>query len=68
MMPRPIIMLAAALAALLAAGPVLAQDPANALARLNERLVAVEANAQYSGLAAYERLQARQALDALEQA
>lgn len=67
MTPRPI-MLAAALAALLAAGPVLAQDPANALARLNERLVAVEANAQYSGLAAYERLQARQALDALARA
>jgi outer membrane protein OmpA-like peptidoglycan-associated protein len=66
-MPHPL-MLAAALGVVLVAGPALAQDRVDAVAQLNQRLVAVEASAQYTGLAAYERLQARQAIDALANA
>lgn len=66
-MPRPLI-LTAALAAVFVAGPVFAQDTADAVARLNQRLVAVDANAQLHGMAAYERLQARQAIAALAEA
>lgn len=66
-MPRSMI-LSAALAAALVAAPAVAQDQADAVARLNQRLVAVEANAQFSGLAALERLQAQQAIAALAQA
>lgn len=66
-MSRPI-MLAAVLAAAFVAFPATAQDKADAVARLNQRLVAVEGNAQYSGMAAYERLQAHQAIATLANA
>lgn len=66
-MPRPMI-LAVTMAALMA-GAALAGDATEAAAtRLNQRLVAVESNALYNGFAAYERLQARQALAALANA
>ena len=51
---------AAGLAAL--AGPVGAQE---AGADLAQRLTALEANAEFSGMAAYERLQARQSIEML---
>lgn len=65
-MPRPLML--AALSAVFVAGPAFAQDAADAAARLNQRLVAVDANAQFNGMAAYERLQARQAIAALAEA
>ncbi|TWI14285.1 OmpA family protein [Aerolutibacter ruishenii] len=66
-MTRPVL-IAMALGLTLAAGQAFAQDKADAMARLNARLVAVEADARFAGLAAYERLQAHQALDALAKA
>lgn len=53
---------------LLATGtPASAQQPPaqDNVARLNQRLVTLDADARTSGLASYERLQARQAIDAL---
>ncbi|MDQ3288196.1 MAG: OmpA family protein [Pseudomonadota bacterium] len=47
------------------AGIASAQDPE--VARLSQRLVALDADPALASLAAYERLQARQALDALAQ-
>jgi hypothetical protein len=53
--------------ALLAALPLHAADDPDVL-RLGQRLQAIDADAAASGLAPYERLQARHALDALAQA
>ena len=49
------------------AAPVLAQQPQapDNVARLNQRLVTLDADTRTSGLASYERLQARQAIEAL---
>jgi len=51
-------------AALLAGRPALAADDPDA-ARLSQRLVAIEADPALNTFSAYERLQARQAVDAL---
>lgn len=51
-------------AALLAGGPALSADDPDA-ARLSQRLVAIDADAALNTFSAYERLQARQAVDAL---
>lgn len=48
------------------AAPALAQE--DVAAALSQRLVAIDASAEYGGLAQFERLQARQAIDALLQA
>jgi len=47
------------------APPVFAQQPPDNMARLNQRLIALDSDPRTSGLASYERLQARQAIDAL---
>jgi len=46
--------------------PAFAQD--EAATPLTQRLIALDANADTAGVAAYERLQARQAVDALANA
>jgi outer membrane protein OmpA-like peptidoglycan-associated protein len=56
-----------ALVAALAAGPALAADNPDA-ARLSQRLTALDADSQLNPFAAYERLQARQAVDTLANA
>ena len=56
-----------ALAAAFAVPPARAADNPD-VARLTQRLTALDADAQLNTLAAYERLQARQAVDALAQA
>ncbi|GAB2625950.1 hypothetical protein [Novilysobacter erysipheiresistens] len=62
-------MLAAAIAvALLTAAPARAQQDESAAARLSQQLVALDADSQTASLAAYERLQARQAVEALANA
>lgn len=58
----------AVLAALLACGMTTAHAQDADVARLSQQLVALDADAELGSLAAYERLQARQALDALAQA
>ena len=57
----------ALLAALLACGMTAAHAQDADVARLSQQLVALDADAELGGLAAYERLQARQALDVLAQ-
>ena len=57
--------LAAALATALLAAPAHAQDPASQQAALVQRLQRIDLDPERNTLAAYERLQARQALDAL---
>lgn len=47
------------------APPAFAQQPPDNMARLNQRLIALDSDPRTSGLASYERLQARQAIDAL---
>lgn len=59
--------LVVAVALALPATPVLAQDE-DIAAPLAQRLVALEANPEYADVAEFERLQARQALEALRQA
>ncbi|MBA2238243.1 MAG: hypothetical protein H0W24_06030, partial [Lysobacter sp.] len=66
MKPRTTILAGLLLCGLAAAAAASAQDPE--VARLSQRLVALDADPSVAGLASYERLQARQALDALEQA
>ena len=61
-MNRVTLTLAVAVGLAAVAGPVAAQD---AGADLAQRLTALEANAEFSGMAAYERLQARQSLEML---
>ena len=56
------------LAALLACGMTTANAQDADVARLSQQLVVLDADPELGGLAAYERLQARQALDALAQA
>ena len=56
---------AAIAAALLTAAPAAAQEDEGAAARLSQQLVALDADSQTTSLAAYERLQARQAVEAL---
>ncbi len=58
-------MLAVALVAALLAGPAMAQDAAGEHARLAQRMQQIDLDPERNTLAAYERLQARQALDAL---
>jgi len=63
----------AVLATLLAAGllmaaPAHAQDDESAVAGLSQQLTALDANVETASLAAYERLQARQAIEALANA
>ncbi|MCD9027300.1 hypothetical protein LDO26_03610 [Luteimonas sp. BDR2-5] len=55
---------------LLAAMPAVAQTPADGgeAAQLQQRLRALDADPEFAGLAAYERLQARQAVAALTEA
>lgn len=57
--------IAAALAGALLAAPAMAQDPAAQQAALVQRLQRIDLDPERNTLAAYERLQARQALDAL---
>lgn len=59
---------AAIAAALLMATPAAAQEGEGAAARLSQQLVALDADSQTASLAAYERLQARQAVEALANA
>ncbi|HET6604814.1 MAG TPA: OmpA family protein [Xanthomonadaceae bacterium] len=59
---------AALLAALLAGGMTTAHAQDADVARLSQQLVALDADPELASLAAYERLQARQALEALAQA
>jgi len=63
---RPLI-LTAALAACLAAAPAVAADNPDA-ARLSQRLTALDADSTLNTFAAFERLQARQAVSTLDQA
>src|SRR5690606_27199858 len=65
MKPLPITLVLAA--ALLAAAPAHAADNPDAQ-RLSQRLQALDSDPATAGVAAYERLQARQAVQALEQA
>lgn len=53
-------------ALLLCSGSAIAQEPE--VARLSQQLIALDADPELGGLAPYERLQARQAVDALTQA
>ncbi len=66
---KSILRLQALAAALLLAttAPALAQQPATPdnVARLSQRLLTLDADARTSGLASYERLQARQAIESL---
>jgi hypothetical protein len=55
-------------AAVLVAAPASAQDDVTAAARLSQQLVALDADSGTANLAAYERLQARQAIEALANA
>lgn len=48
--------------------PAFAQQAPDNAGRLNQRLMALDADARTSGLASYERLQARQSVDALANA
>lgn len=72
--PRPLFsgLLASGLLAILVSGTVPAAAAADApnpdAVRLAQRLQVIEADASLSSLASYERLQARQAIDALTQA
>jgi len=50
---------------LVAAVPAFAQQAADNTGRLNQRLMVLDADARTSGLASYERLQARQSVDTL---
>lgn len=52
-------------AALLSAAPAYPQDDEGAAAQLSQQLTALDANSDTASLAAYERLQARQAIEAL---
>ena len=64
----PVMLSAAALALLLAQGPAMAQSravPDDGSAPLEARLRALDADPERGNLAAYERLRARQALEAL---
>ena len=63
--PRAAIFAAAIAVALLTAAPAAAQEDEGAAARLSQQLVALDADSQTTSLAAYERLQARQAVEAL---
>ena len=56
------------LATLLAAAPAQAQDGDAAVAQMSQQLAALDANPDTASAAAYERLQARQALEALASA
>lgn len=64
----PKILPAAALVAVLLVAPARAQDSDAVVAQLNQQLVALDANPDTATLAAYERLQARQALETLADA
>ncbi len=61
------LVLPAVLAMLVAAAPAIAADNPDS-ARLSQRLTALDADPQLNTFAAYERLQARQAVSALDQA
>ena len=61
-------LLAAAVLALVVAAPAQAQDREAVLAGLRAELVQLDADAELGSLAAYERLQARHAIDAAAQA
>lgn len=63
---RTLLIAALAVASGLAIAPVHAQN--SETARLAQQLDALDANPEYAALAAYERLQARQALEALAKA
>lgn len=65
---RAVMFAAAIAAALLTAAPALAQEGEGEAARLSQQLVALDADSQTASLAAYERLQARQAVEALANA
>lgn len=56
---------AIAVAVFAMAVPAFAQQASDNITGLNQRLIALEADPRTSGLASYERLQARQAIDAL---
>ena len=64
----PKILPAAALVAVLLVAPARAQESDAVVAQLNQQLVALDANPDTATLAAYERLQARQALETLADA
>ena len=64
----PKILPAAALVAVLLVAPARAQESDAVVAQLNQQLVALDANPDTATLAAYERLQARQALETLANA
>ena len=66
--PRVALFAAAIAAALLTAAPAAGQEGEGAAARLSQQLVALDADSQTASLAAYERLQARQAIEALANA
>ena len=64
-----VVVLAAAIAVtLLTAAPARAQEGEGPAARLSQQLVALDADSQTASLAAYERLQARQAVETLANA